>query len=384
MKKTVNDNKNDVRRRVIKNEAIDPPPKQSKEETDGIAWLNIYVEDRRNTLGPMMLPAAKGANLYYLKLQIESRFNIPIRLQRWIVGKTLCTNDRTPLQALAGKDLTAPFYVYLVHPDTKQLPEKPNENMDMEELLKSEVYKELVQLERQAIVYNTDDFECPVCMVNCKPGEGIVLKECAHTFCKGCLTQAIQHSEETDIRCPDQYCFGTLQEREIRALVQPGVYEKWLAQGLAVAEHGAKHSFHCRTSDCTGWALCEPGVTLFPCPVCQKNNCVPCETIHEGLTCKQHKSKLTRDANYAALDTGSKAYIENMIKLGEALYCPECANILTKQWGCDWVKCLACKTEICWVTRGRRWGPRGTGDTSGGCRCGVNGKKCHINCNYCH
>lgn len=58
--------------------------------------------------------------------------------------------------------------------------------------------------------------------------------------------------------------------------------------------------------------------------------------------------------------------------------------ILMKKWGCDWLKCSMCKTEICWVTRGIRWGPEGKGDTSAGCRCGVNGVKCHPKCNYCH
>ncbi|CAF5002391.1 unnamed protein product, partial [Rotaria socialis] len=28
--------------------------------------------------------------------------------------------------------------------------------------------------------------------------------------------------------------------------------------------------------------------------------------------------------------------------------------------------------EICWPTRGPRWGPGGRGDTSGGCRCRLN------------
>lgn len=58
--------------------------------------------------------------------------------------------------------------------------------------------------------------------------------------------------------------------------------------------------------------------------------------------------------------------------------------ILMKKWGCDWLKCSMCKTEICWVTRGIRWGPEGKGDTSAGCKCGVNGVKCHPKCNYCH
>ena len=31
--------------------------------------------------------------------------------------------------------------------------------------------------------------------------------------------------------------------------------------------------------------------------------------------------------------------------------------LLLKKWGCDWVRCTYCRTEICWVTRQLRWGP---------------------------
>lgn len=45
-----------------------------------------------------------------------------------------------------------------------------------------------------------------------------------------------------------------------------------------------------------------------------------------------------------------------MVERGEAMVCPTCAVVLMKKWGCDWLRCSMCKTEICWVTRGPRWG----------------------------
>lgn len=47
-----------------------------------------------------------------------------------------------------------------------------------------------------------------------------------------------------------------------------------------------------------------------------------------------------------------------MLKRDEALRCPQCKVIVMKKWGCDWVKCSMCDTEICWVTKGFRWGPK--------------------------
>ena len=46
-----------------------------------------------------------------------------------------------------------------------------------------------------------------------------------------------------------------------------------------------------------------------------------------------------------------------MIRKGDAMKCPQCQIVLQKKSGCDWMRCVMCKTEICWATRGARWGP---------------------------
>ncbi len=40
------------------------------------------------------------------------------------------------------------------------------------------------------------------------------------------------------------------------------------------------------------------------------------------------------------------------------MFCPGCQALLLKKWGCDWLKCGYCKSEICWVTKKLRWGPQ--------------------------
>ncbi|KOB75053.1 putative ubiquitin conjugating enzyme 7 interacting protein 3 isoform 2 [Operophtera brumata] len=300
----------------------------------------VWVEDKEATRGPVQIHVQRNATMGDLRRQAEKSLGLAVRMQRWIIGRALCSEDNTTLVTLAGPD-------------------------------------ELVKLERQALVSNAEVFECGVCMEECAPGKGVVLRECVHSFCNECLSDVVRHSEEPVVSCPAMGCRGVLQEREIKGLVSPEEYEKWLARGLAVAESGTRNAFHCRTRDCTGWALCEPGVRRFPCPA-----------IHEGDTCEQHSAKLqaTAAANEATnqTDEGTRALLDSLIARGEALECPECSAIITKKWGCDWIKCSACKTEICWVTRGRRWGAAGRGDTSGGCRCGLDGKKCHPSCGYCH
>lgn len=47
-----------------------------------------------------------------------------------------------------------------------------------------------------------------------------------------------------------------------------------------------------------------------------------------------------------------------MLQTGEAMTCPTCRVIIMKNNGCDAITCTMCKTDICWATRGPRWGPK--------------------------
>jgi len=49
--------------------------------------------------------------------------------------------------------------------------------------------------------------------------------------------------------------------------------------------------------------------------------------------------------------------LQKMLAKGDAMLCPTCQIVVMKKEGCDWVRCSMCKTEICWVTKGPRWGP---------------------------
>ena len=74
------------------------------------------------------------------------------------------------------------------------------------------------------------------------------------------------------------------------------------------------------------------------------------------MDCKQFQQQTLVDAQ----DENSqktKLWIDDLIGKGEALHCPSCQVLLLKKWGCDWVRCTYCRTEICWVTRQLRWGP---------------------------
>uniref|UniRef100_A0A8D0A327 RBR-type E3 ubiquitin transferase n=1 Tax=Sander lucioperca TaxID=283035 RepID=A0A8D0A327_SANLU len=238
-----------------------------------------------------------------------------------------------------------------------------------------ENFARLVMMDGQDLLPNPEPVDCRICY-------------CLHCFCRECLRSVIMLSEEPEVACPyrdDTYsCSCSLQEREIRALVPAEEYERWLQRGLSVAESRCEGSYHCATPDCLGWCVYEDTVNVFHCPVCRKHNCLICKSIHEGMNCKQYQDDLAARAINDSAARRTTHLLKTLVQSGEAMHCPQCGIIVQKRDGCDWLRCTVCHTEICWVTRGPRWGPRGPGDTSGGCRCNVNNQKCHPKCQNCH
>ncbi|XP_045132138.1 uncharacterized protein LOC123516629 isoform X2 [Portunus trituberculatus] len=241
-------------------------------------------------------------------------------------------------------------------------------------------------LDRQGYVPNPDPFECRVCFMDVDSGKGVVLRDCLHTFCRDCLANGIKYSDTADVKCPyrdSQYsCDSSLQDREIKALLTAKEYEQHLNKSVKQAEGAMQNVFHCKTPDCPGFCQFEDNVNEFHCDVCGKDNCLTCQAQHGGTTCQEYQDDLANKVDEAAMKT--KKFFDDMIRRGDGLPCPKCSVMLVRKWGCDWMRCPMCRTEICWVTRGPRWGPGGPGDVSGGCKCGIRGQKCHPKCTYCH
>lgn len=130
------------------------------------------------------------------------------------------------------------------------------------------------------------------------------------------------------------------------------------------------------------------------------------QVIHEGLNCMEYQNGDFQDGP----ERLSINLMHEMVVDGQAMACPKCQVcfhvffffcifpcmyiflifvlsfqvIIVKISGCEGISCSICRTDICWATRGPRWGPAGKGDTSAGCRCGVDGRKCHVSCRNCH
>uniref|UniRef100_A0A8C9IJ03 RANBP2-type and C3HC4-type zinc finger containing 1 n=1 Tax=Piliocolobus tephrosceles TaxID=591936 RepID=A0A8C9IJ03_9PRIM len=212
-------------------------------------------------------------------------------------------------------------------------------------------------------------------------------RRCVSTS-RECLQGTIRNSQEAEVSCPfidNTYsCSGKLLEREIKALLTPEDYQRFLDLGISIAENRSAFSYHCKTPDCKGWCFFEDDVNEFTCPVCFHVNCLLCKAIHEQMNCKEYQEDLALRAQNDVAARQTTEMLKVMLQQGEAMRCPQCQIVVQKKDGCDWIRCTVCHTEICWVTKGPRWGPGGPGDTSGGCRCRMNGIPCHPSCQNCH
>lgn len=299
-------------------------------------------------------------------------------------GCEICSTDRPDGYTVPGGYRPDPLELHRI----QQEKEAVKQYQLAREAERRENFARLVMMDGQDLVPNPEAVDCRICYVDLQPGEGVLLRECLHCFCRDCLRSVILMCEDPEVACPyrdDTYaCDCTLQEREIRALVSGEEYERWLQRGLSVAESRCEGSYHCASPDCPGWCVYEDAVNVFHCPVCSKHNCLLCKAIHEGMDCKQYQDDLTARAVNDSAARRTRDLLKTLVRSGEAMHCPQCGIIVQKKEGCDWLRCTVCHTEICWVTRGPRWGPGGPGDTSGGCRCNVNKQRCHPKCQNCH
>lgn len=158
----------------------------------------------------------------------------------------------------------------------------------------------LQNLDSMSMVKNFEQFECPICLMKVAVDEGVILKNCLHSFCTECLKETIKHCGEPQIICPFNNEAGTceffIQDREIRAIATPDIYEKHLNRALKRGEANLENVVHCNTPDCHGFVELNAETKAFMCEVCLKINCVKCSAVHDDKTCEEYQFDIKNDA----------------------------------------------------------------------------------------
>ncbi|ODM93700.1 RanBP-type and C3HC4-type zinc finger-containing protein 1 [Orchesella cincta] len=217
------------------------------------------------------------------------------------------------------------------------------------------------------LIENRKPIACPICLETDIPaGEGIILKDCFHLYCKECLARHIESIDAAEVKCPfidgDYACDEVLKPREIKELVSKHEYERHFdSLALKEAEESLSDVFHCLTPDCKGFCIADPTARLFRCPLCKASNCVVCKVIHSG-TCAQYWQEIelaeqrrlqkikdeTNRAEQRRNDQLSAEEIQRRLSTKIWMRCPGCNVVIEKNGGCPHMKCHKCKTDFNW------------------------------------
>ena len=78
--------------------------------------VDMYVEDKVSHQGPISLQVIPTMTVAQLKEKVEEEFEIPVGVQRWILGKLLASDDTKMLQDHSVNSNGCPVFLYLVAP----------------------------------------------------------------------------------------------------------------------------------------------------------------------------------------------------------------------------------------------------------------------------
>ncbi|KTF93210.1 hypothetical protein cypCar_00011230 [Cyprinus carpio] len=208
--------------------------------------------------------------------------------------------------------------------ETRRLQQEELASLQYEQSVKDERernFQELLETDSRSLVENIDELDCAICFCTIMPGEGAVLRECLHSFCRECLKETVLNCTDAEVACPyrdDAYsCNCKLQDREIRSLLSQDEYQKFLE--TEVEHRRVRRSENRYTA------------------------------IHKGMNCKEYQDDLRIRAQNDDAARQTTEMLDQLLNNGEAMNCPKCQVIVQKKDGCDWICCLM------WCWRHIRW-----------------------------
>lgn len=92
----------------------------------------------------------------------------------------------------------------------------------------------LLKAEDESVNFTKEIADCGICKRAIDIGRGVILKGCLHTFCRRCLTSAIENNDTAVMKCPSKLvqCESEVRDEEIKALLTPEAYDKFTIEML--------------------------------------------------------------------------------------------------------------------------------------------------------
>jgi hypothetical protein len=187
------------------------------------------------------------------------------------------------------------------------------------------------------------DVSCRICFEDIYTGEGAVILDCCHIFCKACtvgyITRKIQDFI-SDISCPS--CDKIITHSLLQELLPKEQFDIWLT--IALKHHlGNNRSiyFHCPTADCP-FIMEKLLFDVVKCPLCKKSTCSLCYGDHEEMIqCEKYKE-------WKTLNNEVEDRFNALVEQRYLVKCPNCLKYVEKNGGCSQVMCI-CKVAFTWT-----------------------------------
>jgi len=230
-------------------------------------------------------------------------------------------------------------------------------------------------------------FRCAICLEDeIQEWKGYSLSKCNHKFCLPCLASHIQSSSTTKVKCPNCPQLMTLIDIQ-SVLVSVNKTHEWhsystkanlellekeIVQGNGMEDNqGIEATRRCPAEHCNYIFVYEPQNpefqegTRFDCPQCFNSFCLQCGAnngqvgpAHVG-NCQDRRQQLMneekerlkfeewRKENLQA-DARFKALLDKESELGITKPCPGCNFAITKNGGCNHMRCTRCGLDYDW------------------------------------
>eukprot|EP00347_Sterkiella_histriomuscorum_P023860 403333135 len=195
-----------------------------------------------------------------------------------------------------------------------------------------------MKINKNLVIDLQKTFNCDICYLDVNMNDIAVL-DCAHYFCRTCLTDYYnvminQAGRPDNIKCPNIECKKQIRPALIEQLSEPKSYQKFLRMIKNQQVVQSNNKKFCPYPDCEEIIIGKKGLKETTCTKCKNQICYSCQMLwHQGQSCTQAQKQLYQGWIY---------------KVG-AHKCPKCQIPIENPQGCLIVSCLQCHCEWCWV-----------------------------------
>lgn len=239
--------------------------------------------------------------------------------------------------------------------------------------------------------FSTSVFDCGVCFMSWLGSECVQLLECAHVFCRTCLTEfcklQIINGNIREVTCPQADCQSTPTPAQVRSLVGEELFSRYDRLLLQSTLDCMPDVVYCPRPSCASAVLTEETSPMALCTVCSFAFCALCKKTYHGTEdCQSERKRCTGAkgqqplADIPATQEGMKALWDdytsgsrNRQQLLESRYgrtnllvvmedclsedwitfnsknCPYCFSRIQKNGGCNRMVCFQCRRPFCWA-----------------------------------